>query len=395
AMYADMGHFGRRPIRVAWLVLVMPALVLSYFGQGALVLSAPGSVENPFFAMVPKGSATLMLVALSSAATVIASQALISGAFSLTRQALQLGYFPRVTITHTAAHTEGQIYVPQINWVLAIFCLLLVIGFQRSDRLASAYGIAVTGTMALTSVVYYVVTRHTWKWPTAVSAAVLALFLSFDVPFFVANTVKILDGGWVPVLIGIGFIAAMLIWSKGRTLVIEQYAQRFGSIESALPRILEKAAFRVPGTAVFMSSSTKHVPPILAHVVQHMHAVSEHVFLLTVSTETVPAISDEQRIQVIELSGGFYQVVCRYGFMERPNVPEVVREAAARIGVPFDLEATTYFLGRERVLGLDTGSMGRFAEQIYGFMQRNAVPADLHFQIPVSQVIEIGIQLDL
>jgi len=395
ALYADMGHFGRRPIRVAWLVLVMPALVLSYFGQGALVLSAPGSVENPFFAMVPKGSATLMLVALSSAATVIASQALISGAFSLTRQALQLGYFPRVTITHTAAHTEGQIYVPQINWVLAIFCLLLVIGFQRSDRLASAYGIAVTGTMALTSVVYYVVTRHTWKWPTAVSAAVLALFLSFDVPFFVANTVKILDGGWVPVLIGIGFIAAMLIWSKGRTLVIEQYAQRFGSIESALPRILEKAAFRVPGTAVFMSSSTKHVPPILAHVVQHMHAVSEHVFLLTVSTETVPAISDEQRIQVIELSGGFYQVVCRYGFMERPNVPEVVREAAARIGVPFDLEATTYFLGRERVLGLDTGSMGRFAEQIYGFMQRNAVPADLHFQIPVSQVIEIGIQLDL
>jgi KUP system potassium uptake protein len=204
----------------------MPALVLCYFGQGALVLRDPATVENPFFSMVPAGGATLALVALSSVAPVIASQALISGAFSLTRQAMQLGYFPRVTIRHTAAHTEGQIYIPQINWILAFGCLLLVIGFQKSDRLASAYGIAVTGTMMLTSYVYYVVMRHTWRWPLPVALAILVLFLSFDVPFFAANTVKIFDGGWVPVLIGVAFIAAMLNWSKGRTLIMEEYLRR-------------------------------------------------------------------------------------------------------------------------------------------------------------------------
>jgi KUP system potassium uptake protein len=226
ALYADMGHFGAKPIRLAWLALAMPALVLCYFGQGALVLRDPATVENPFFSMVPAGGATLALVALSSVATVIASQALISGAFSLTRQAMQLGYFPRVTIRHTAAHTEGQIYIPQINWILAFGCLLLVIGFQKSDRLASAYGIAVTGTMMLTSYVYYVVMRHTWRWPLPVALAILVLFLSFDVPFFAANTVKIFDGGWVPVLIGVAFIAAMLNWSKGRTLIMEEYLRR-------------------------------------------------------------------------------------------------------------------------------------------------------------------------
>ncbi|WP_394825502.1 potassium transporter Kup [Pendulispora albinea] len=395
ALYADMGHFGVRPIRIAWLAMVMPALVLCYFGQGALVLSDPSAFENPFFAMVPTGPATLILVALSSAATVIASQALISGAFSLTRQAQQLGYFPRVNIRHTAAHTEGQIYIPQINWLLAAFCLLLVVGFQKSGRLASAYGIAVTGTMMLTSIVYYVVMRHTWKWPTPIALLVLVLFLSFDVPFFLANTMKIVDGGWVPVLIGMAFIGAMLIWSKGRTLVIEQYAQRFGSIHDALPRIIEKAAFRAPGTGVFMASSTQHMPPILAHVVERMHAVSEQVLLLTVITETIPVVPRERRVEVIELPSGFYQVIARYGFMEQPNVPDIVQRAAERKQLRIDPERVTYFLGRERVLGLDTGAMGRVAELIYGYMQRNAIAADLHFQIPVNQVIEIGIQLDL
>jgi KUP system potassium uptake protein len=395
ALYADMGHFGARPIRVAWLALVMPALMLCYFGQGALILSNPAAIENPFFAMVPNGGATLALVILSSAATVIASQALISGAFSLTRQAQLLGYFPRVTIRHTAAHTEGQIYIPQINWILAVGCLLLVIGFQRSDRLASAYGIAVTGTMMLTSFVYYVVMRHTWKWPTSVCILLLALFVSFDVPFFLANTVKILDGGWVPVLIGVGFIAAMLIWSKGRSLIVDEYSRRFGAIEDALPRLVRRALARVPGTGVFMASSTAHVPPILAHMVERTRTLHERVFLLTVVTEDVPAVPAADRLEVTPLGAGFHRVVARYGFMEDPAVPPVVEATLERVGAPRDSDVATYFLGREAVTGRKTTAMGRLAEGLFGYLQRNAVAADAVFQIPAKQVIEVGIQLEL
>ena len=395
ALYADMGHFGARPIRIAWLSFVMPALVLCYFGQGALILRNPAAAKNPFFEMVSGGPATLGLVVLSSAATVIASQALISGAFSLTRQAAQLGYFPRVTIKHTAAHTEGQIYIPQINWILAVGCILLVVGFQKSERLASAYGIAVTGTMMLTSFVYYVVMRHTWKWPPIVCALLLGLFLTFDIPFFLANTVKILDGGWVPILIGIGFIAAMLIWSKGRSLVVEEYARRFGSVEAALPSLVERLASRVPGTAVFMSSSVEHVPPILGHLVERARSLPGQVILLTVVTETVPTVPAVRRVEVTELHDGFYRVVGSYGFMDHPDVPALVSEAAQRGSFAIDLDTVTYFLGRESLQGRQTGAMGRLAETLFAFLQRNAVAADRHFRIPVKQVIEIGIQLDL
>ena len=395
ALYADMGHFGVRPIRVAWLALAMPALVLCYFGQGALVVRDAAARENPFFSMVPPGGATLALVGLSSIATVIASQALISGAFSLTRQAMQLGYFPRVTITHTAAHTEGQIYIPQINWMLATGCLLLVVGFRKSERLASAYGIAVTGTMALTSIVYYVVMRRTWKWPLPVAVGILALFLSFDVPFFLANTVKILDGGWVPVLIGIGFIAAMLIWSKGRNLVFEEYLRRSALPDYALPSLLARVAARVPGTAVFMSSSTTNLPPILAHIVDRQRSLHEQVLLLTVLTETIPEVSAERRFEVKSLDHGFHQIVARFGFMEHPDVPAIVKESVPLLGLSVDPEDITYYLGRESLLATDKGKMGRFAETIFSYLQRNSVTADQHFNIPPGQVIEIGIQLDL
>jgi KUP system potassium uptake protein len=395
ALYADMGHFGARPIRVAWLALAMPALVLCYFGQGALVLRDPAALQNPFFSMVPSGTATLVLVVLSSAATVIASQALISGAFSLTRQAMQLGYFPRVTIRHTAAHTEGQIYIPQINWILAVGCLLLVIGFQKSDRLAAAYGIAVTGTMALTSIVYYVVTRQTWKWPWPIAAGLLALFLAFDLPFFAANTVKILDGGWVPVAIGIGFIAAMLIWSKGRTLIMEEYLRRSASIEDAIPHFMPRVAARVPGTGIFMSSSTTHIPPVMVHVVERERALHEHVLLLTVLTETVPEVPRDEWLETRSFEHGIYQVVARYGFMQAPDVPEILKAAAARLNLTIDHNETTYYLGRESVQGGKQGAMGRFAESLFGYLQRNAVTADRHFKIPPRQVIEVGIQLDL
>ncbi|MGD0526611.1 MAG: KUP/HAK/KT family potassium transporter [Polyangiaceae bacterium] len=395
ALYADMGHFGARPIRVAWLALAMPALVLCYFGQGALILRDPATAENPFFKMVPAGAATLALVVLSSVATVIASQALISGAFSLTRQAMQLGYFPRVTIKHTAAHTEGQIYIPQINWILAVGCLLLVVGFQKSDRLASAYGIAVTGTMALTSLVYYVVMRHTWKWSKAASLAVLVLFLSFDLPFFAANTVKILDGGWVPVLIGVGFIAAMLIWSKGRTLIVEEYLRRSATLEQALEGLLARVVARLPGTGIFMSSTTTHAPPVLVHMIERERALHERVVLLTVLTEMEPEVPEDRRLEVRSLGHDIYQVVASYGFMQEPDVPRVLREAAARLHVSIDPDQTTYYLGRESVQHGKKGAMGSFAESLFSYLQRNAVTADRHFHIPPRQVIEIGIQLDL
>jgi KUP system potassium uptake protein len=399
ALYADMGHFGKRPIRLAWLGLAMPALVLCYFGQGALVLKDMTVLADPnyspFYAMVPNGPFRLGLVFLASAATVIASQALISGAFSLTRQAMQLGYFPRVSIRHTAAHTEGQIYIPQINWILAVGCLLLVVGFQSSDALGSAYGIAVTGTMMLTSFVYYSVMRNTWKWSRATSVAVLVLFLSFDIPFFAANTVKILDGGWVPVLIGVGFIAAMLIWSKGRTLVVEQYMKRCATLEEAMPTLLPKVVARVPGVGVFMSSSATHVPPILVHLVERERTLHEHVILLTVLTETVPDVPDERRLTVKSFDHGMHRAVARYGFMQEPDVPAVLAEAAKRLQLTADPSETTFYLGRESVLARKTGAMGRFAESLFGYLQRNAVSADRHFKIPPKQVIEIGIQLDL
>ena len=396
ALYADMGHFGARPIRVAWLALAMPALVLCYFGQGALILRDPSTAENPFFAMVPTGAATLALVGLSSVATVIASQALISGAFSLTRQAMQLGYFPRVTIKHTAAHTEGQIYIPQINWILAVGCLLLVIGFQKSDRLASAYGIAVTGTMALTSLVYYVVMRFTWKWSTPVCVAILMLFLSFDLPFFAANTVKILDGGWVPVAIGVGFIAAMLIWSKGRTLIVEEYLRRSSTLEDALPRLLESVAVRLPGTGIFMSSTTTHAPPVMVHLIERESALHERVVILTVLTETMPEVPAERWLDVKSLGDGLFQVIASYGFMQEPNVPQVLAEAALRLGLTIDPEESTFYLGRESVQqSVKKGAMGIFAESLFSYLQRNAVTADKHFHIPPRQVIEIGMQIDL
>ena len=396
ALYADMGHFGKRPIRVAWLSIAMPCLVLCYFGQGALILHDPNAYKNPFFFLVESRPLIIALVVLSSLATVIASQALISGAFSLTRQAMLLGYFPRVTIRHTAAHTEGQIYIPQINWILAVGCLLLVVAFQKSDNLASAYGIAVTGTMMLTSFVYYTVVRNTWKWSLPASLAVLVLFLSFDIPFFAANTVKILDGGWVPVLIGVAFISAMLIWSKGRTLVVEQYTHRFASMEEAVPRLLQRIVARTPGLGVFMASSPTHVPPIMMHLVERERVLHEQVLLLTVITEPVPEVAEERHLQISHHGNGIHRAVVTYGFMQEPDVPAVVKEVILRAELgalkPDDI---TYYLGRETVLATDSGSMKRFAESIFSYLQRNAVTADKHFKIPPKQVIEIGIQLDL
>jgi KUP system potassium uptake protein len=394
ALYADMGHFGRRPIRWVWLGFVMPALVLCYFGQGALILRNP-SVGNPFFALVPSAW-TLALVILSSAATVIASQALISGVFSLTRQAMLLGYFPRVTIKHTAHHTEGQIYVPEINWLLAFGCIALVLMFRVSDRLAAAYGIAVTGTMGITSIVYYIVARHTWGWSRAKAIPILALFLAFDIPFFASNLFKFFDGGYVPMLIGMTFIAAMLVWSKGRTLIVEGYTKRFPSFAAALPQIEARLAARVPGTSVFLASSLEHMPPSLMRMVERGRALHEHIILLTVLHSDVEAVIPEsRRAEMSALGHGFHRAIIRCGFMEQPSVHAVLAQAAGRVGLRFVDEEVTYYLGRETILATKKGRMGRLAESLYSYLQRNAVAADRHFGIPPQQVVEIGTQIDL
>jgi KUP system potassium uptake protein len=394
ALFADMGHFGPRPIRRAWLFVAKPALVACYFGQGALLLREP-HVSNPFFGMAPSGGATLALVLLSSAATVIASQAMISGAFSLTRQAMQLGFFPRVAVKHTAHHTEGQIYIPEINWFLAIACILLVIGFKRSEHLAAAYGIAVTGTMVITSIVYFVVTRLAWKWSLARALPILLLFLSLDLPFFIANLSKIAAGGWVPLLIGSIMVTAMLIWSHGRTLVVEQYTQRYPDFDAAMGIVRAKLQRRVPGTAAFMSSVATHMPPLLVHFVERIGVLPETVILLTVVTESVPEVHAAERWQVTPLGEGFMRVVVRYGFMEQPNVPVAVAAGCAAVGANVQSDQITYFLGRQNLLAGKGGRMGRVEETLFSFLQRNAVTADSYFQIPPQQVIEIGIQMDL
>jgi len=395
ALYADMGHFGVRPIRLAWLALVMPALLLCYFGQGALVLREPAALTHPFFAMVPAGPIAFGLVLLSSVASVIASQALISGAFSLTRQAMQLGYFPRMTITHTAHHTEGQVYIPQINWLLAVLCLLLVLGFRHSANLAAAYGIAVTGTMMITSLVYYMVVRRAWGWSRWQALPLLLLFLAFDMPFFAANALKIVDGGWVPVLIASGFTTTMLIWQRGRTLVIEQYAERYPLYAVALPELQARLHSRVPGVGVFMASNATHVPPILMHFVERCMVMPETSIMLTVTTEGVPSVSAERRSDFSALGNGMYRIILRFGFMEHPTVPSALFAVAAEHGLPIDLDAVTYYLGRDSLLATQAGNMGRITETLFAFLSRNAVRADRHFGIPPRQVLEIGVQIDL
>ena len=394
ALYADMGHFGVRPIRAVWLSFVMPALVLNYFGQGAIVLADPRAAENPFFAQVPRGPAIYALVALATAATIIASQALISGAFSLTRSAMQMGYFPRVTVRHTDADTEGQIYVPEVNWALAAGCLALVLTFRESSRLAAAYGIAVTGTMVITSVVYFVALRTHFGWTLAKALPVLALFLAFDLPFLGANLAKLVDGGWVPVLIGAVIVAVMITWKRGRTLLAMHHA-RFSANQGDLPAIVARLAARVPGVAVFMASSPQGVPAILAHHVERVRALQQTVLLVTVSTAEVPAVPRDERAEVIPVADGFVRVIARYGFMESPDIPAILASLCDRGALACDLSEATYFLGRDNLLATGKGHMGEVSEGLFAFLMRNARAADRHFRLPPERVMEIGTQIDL
>jgi len=395
ALYADMGHFGVRPIRWAWSAFVLPALALCYLGQGALVLGNPAAFENPFYSLVPAGIPTYLLIVLSSAATVIASQALISGAFSLTRQAMMLGYLPRMTIKHTAYHTEGQIYIPEVNTMLAVGCLALVLTFRESVKLAAAYGIAVTGTMAITSVLYFIVTRYTWGWSNWRAGALLVLFLSFDIPFLLANLFKFLDGGYVPMLIGAALIAGMLIWSRGRTALMESYARRFPTFDTARPILDRCISTRVPGTAVFLSRSPNHVPPILVHHVERSRSLHENVILLTVEEATAPVVPEASRLQVTSLGDGFYRLIVSFGFMEQPLLVPALHAAAAQLGIPFDPADTSYYVGHETIVVKDEARLNRIPEAIFSYMNRNAVHEEKRFGMPLAQVVEIGTQIDI
>jgi KUP system potassium uptake protein len=394
ALYADMGHFGRRPIRVAWFALVMPALLLNYFGQAACVLRNPAAASNPFFSLVPSAFLYPMVV-LATAATVIASQALISGAYSLTRQAVQLGFFPRVTIVHTSGTSEGQIFVPEVNVALAIACVWLVLSFKESTALAAAYGIAVTGTMGITSIVYFVVLTRSWKWPLWKALPLVGLFLSFDLPFFAANALKFFHGGWFPIAVAVCLFTVMTTWKSGRAALGQTLADRMLPIDMFLADIDNHRPYRVPGTAVFMSSNPTGVPIVLLHHWKHNHVLHETVVLLAVMSEPIPEVPATNRTEGKDLGRGLFQVTGHYGFMQTPNVPEIMRQAAERFRIPYVPDRTSYFLGRETLLTSGESAMFRWRKTLFSFISRNARSATQYFGIPADRVVELGMQINL
>jgi KUP system potassium uptake protein len=393
ALYADMGHFGKRPIRIAWFGLVLPALVLNYFGQGALLLRNPAAAEQPFFLLVP-GWGLLPLVALATAAAIIASQALISGAFSLTRQAIQLGYCPRLDIEHTSHHEIGQVYVPQVNWALLISTLLIVIGFGSSTALAAAYGIAVTLTMVITAVLLQVVAVNRWGWPPVVAYTVTGIFLTIDLGFFGANALKIAHGGWLPLVIGGFLFTLMTTWKTGRQIVAARLTARAIPIETFLTQVETMRPARVPGTAVFMTAQPQGTPPALAHNMRYNKVLHDHVVRLMVTTPPVPHVPVKEQVEVRPLGKGVFDVLVQYGFMEDPNVPEALGRAATQ-GLELDEDDVTYFLGRETLIVTKTRGMAIWRERLFVLMARNAVRATTYFRLPPERVVELGVQVEI
>ena len=392
ALYADMGHFGRRPIRIAWFALVLPALLLNYFGQGALLILDPTAAAQPFFRLAPTW-ALYPLVGLATCAAIIASQALISGAFSLTRQAIQLGYSPRLPIHHTSSLEIGQVYLPDVNWGLMFCTIAIVIGFGSSSGLAAAYGIAVTLTMIITAVLLHVVMVERWRWPLPLAVAITGTFLAIDLSFFGANVLKILHGGWLPLVIGGVLFTLMTTWKTGRRIVAERITARAVPIEDFLTAIRRVPPVRVPGTAVFMTAQPRGTPPALAHNLQYNKVLHENVVTLTVRTEPVPHVPPEDRAEVRYLGDGLSDVVLRYGFMEDPDVPEGL-QLATKKGLVIDHDLT-FFLGRETLIVTRRKGMAQWRERLFVVMSRNAQRAVTFFQLPPEHVAELGIQVEL
>ncbi len=398
ALYADMGHFGTKPIRIAWLSMAMPALLLNYFGQGALLLEDASAALNPFYLLAPEW-ARYPLIAVATSAAIVASQALISGAFSLTNQAVQLGYCPRVTIRHTSWREQGQIYVPEVNALLGTVCIALVIGFQSASNLAAAYGIAVTGNMTITTILFHRVVRDHWGWPRWRAWPLTVLLISVDLAFFSANVVKIEQGGWVPLAVAAAVYLLLSTWKKGRNVLAEMMRAAGLPLELFLSDMERKKPQRVPGTAVFMTSNTGTAPPVMLHHLKHNKILHERIVLVSILTEDIPYVPLQERLWVNDLGSGFFQVVGRYGFMETPDVPGLLAELPRRKppNVRLDLKPmeTSFYLGRETLLPTGASTMARWRKRLFIVMARNAQTASSFFGLPPNRVVELGAQIQL
>ncbi|KAI5916802.1 potassium transporter Kup [Thauera sp. 2A1] len=393
ALYADMGHFGARPIQYAWLGYVMPALLINYFGQGALLLADPGAIENPFYLLAPEWARYPMVI-LSTVATVIASQAVISGAFSITQQAIQMGYTPRLEIQHTSDKEIGQIYLPAINWLLLLSIIALVIEFGSSSNLAAAYGIAVTGTMLITNVLAIAVAVRLWNWHPARAILGALPFICIDLGFFLANSVKIPDGGWFPLAFGLVIFILMTTWKRGRELLTRRLGEEEMELEPFISGIVAEGVERVPGTAVFMTPNPENVPHAMLHSLKHYKALHEQVVILSVRVCDVPYVPDAERVEVKRLNGNFSQVTVLYGFKDEPDIPSAL-SMCAEAGLTLDMMDTSFFLGRETLIPRLRSDMAYWRELLFIAMFRNAGSATAFFRIPSNRVVELGSQVVL
>jgi KUP system potassium uptake protein len=392
-IYTDMGHFGKRPIRLAWSTYVLPALLLNYFGQGALILTDARALSHPFYHMAPAW-ALYPLIGLATAATVIASQAVISGTYSLTRQAIQLGYCPRLEVTHTSESEIGQIYMPWINWALLLAVIGLVVGFGSSSNLAGAYGVAVTGMLTIDTVLAFYVITKLWKWSKWLAVPLLALFLSVDLAFFGANAVKLLHGGWFPFLVATVLFTLFATWRRGRTLLMRRLAPGAIAVEPFIQSISLHPPARVPGTAVFLTAATEGVPHALLHNLNHNKVLHERIVLLTVQSMDIPHVGDEERLEVEGLAPDFYRVIVKYGFKDTPDVPEALA-LAKNHGLEFNMMETSFFLSRQTLVPTTGEGMALWREKLFAAMARNASSATVFFNIPANRVVELGTRIEI
>jgi KUP system potassium uptake protein len=388
-----MGHFGAGPIRRGWFLLVFPALALNYLGQGALLMQDPESAHAPFFQMAP-GWAVWPLVLLATAATIIASQALITGTYSLTLSAVQLGYLPRVQIAHTSEHSRGQIYIPLVNWLLMFACLGLVLAFRTSSNLAAAYGVAVTMTMVITTVLFYFAARLLWNWPVGRTLALCLVFGVIELTFLSANLVKFFDGGWFPLAAGALLFTLMTTWARGRRLLRHSLEKSALTQETLVESLQRRRPIVVPGTAIFMTSTKGRAPVALLHSLKHYQAIHERVIFLTIATEDEPWVPPSRRVEVERLGEGFWRVTGRFGFMQKPNVPRLLRQCSGH-GLEIRAEKATFFLGREVILPSAKPGMARWREQLFALASRLSQQPASYFQIPIGRVIELGQQVEI